>query len=161
MWTIPFLLGQSTLITYLKSHSLAVDSTYRQNRSVAEKLIIEISMNTNLFFQQSLYPHSETSLPFINRHLSKSQWKKLSSSQKMPEKSMHSVLTFPSMCHMLVSSHLIRPYTQSGCHGWHRYEVHKRADFVLVLAPCLHCDCHTFWIVMGLGWKACECHADP
>lgn len=29
--------------------------------------------------------------------------------------------------------------------------MHTRAEFVLVLAPCLHCDCHPFWIVLGWG----------
>lgn len=119
-------------------------------------------MSANLFFNQIWTPCLTLHGDLLMHTLLRINDKNLSSSQTMLETGMHSsVLTFSSMCHMLLLSHLIRPYKWSGCHGWHRYEVHTRAEFVPVLPPCLHCDCHPFWTVMGWGWKACECHADP
>lgn len=68
-------------------------------------------------------------------------WQK-SFSQNDRKSSPVFVLIFLSMCPMAVLGHLIRPYKWNGCHGWQRYEVQTGAEIVLVLAPCLHWDCH-------------------
>lgn len=71
-----------------------LQAKWKWDREVNKKAL---SMNSNLFFQHIFHTHCETSHVIFNRHLSKSQWKDKSGSQKVPEKSTHCiVLTFPA-----------------------------------------------------------------
>lgn len=105
-------------------------------------------MNTNTFFNQAYW--------FSNTHPSKSQWQKKcqARSQKKrieKKKAMHfTMLAFPSICHMLPLSDLIKHHTigvavmadaDMKC-TWSAHE----AEFLLVSAACLPCD---WWLPQG------------